>query len=223
MSIKDNLAEIRKELPDGVKLIAVSKYHTVDEVREAYEAGQRLFGENRVQELEEKHPQLPEDIEWHLIGTLQRNKVKYIVPYVHTIHSIDSEKLLLEVEKQCARLGRERIKVLLQIHISGEETKHGFSKEELQALLESDTISTLKHVEIVGIMGMASLTDDLSKVESEFARMKELFEELKAGTFAYQESFKELSMGMSQDYAMALQHGTTYVRLGTAVFGAPRK
>lgn len=223
MNINDNLEQIRKELPEGVKLIAVSKYHTVNEVREAYEAGQRLFGENRVQELEEKHPLLPEDIEWHLIGTLQRNKVKYIVPYVHTIHSIDSEKLLLEVEKQCQRLGRSHIRVLLQIHISGEETKHGFSEDELNALLSSDTVSSLEHVEIVGIMGMASLTDDTSRVESEFIRMKQLFDELKAGAFAQQESFKELSMGMSQDYTLALQHGSTYIRLGTAIFGAPRK
>lgn len=223
MSIKENLERLREELPKDVQLIAVSKYHTVEEIMEAYDAGQRVFGENRVQEMEEKQPQLPDDIEWHLIGTLQRNKVKYIIPYVHTIHSVDSEKLLKEIEKQCVRRGREKVRVLLQLHISGEETKHGFSREELQALLESDTIGSLEHVEIVGIMGMGSLTDDQTIVASEFSRMQEIFNMLKEGPFAGQQSFNELSMGMSQDYQIALSYGTTYVRLGTAIFGKPNK
>ncbi|MDN4754556.1 YggS family pyridoxal phosphate-dependent enzyme [Porphyromonadaceae bacterium W3.11] len=223
MSIKENLEQLREELPKDVQLIAVSKYHTVEEVMEAYDAGQRIFGENRVQEMEEKQPQLPDDIEWHLIGTLQRNKVKYIIPYVHTIHSVDSEKLLNEIEKQCARRGREKVRALLQLHISGEETKHGFSREELQALLDGDTLKSLQHVEVVGIMGMGSLTNDQSIVEGEFARMQEIFKELKEGPFSGQESFKELSMGMSQDYQIALSYGTTYVRLGTAIFGQPNR
>lgn len=223
MSIKDNLERLKQELPEGVQLIAVSKYHTVEEVMEAYDAGQRVFGENRVQELMEKQPLLPDDIEWHLIGTLQRNKVKYIVPFVHTIHSVDSEKLLLEIEKQCIKQGREHLRVLLQIHISGEETKHGFSLDELQALLEGEVLKSLNHVEIIGLMGMGSLTDDAQVVEKEFSEMQALFTKLKEGVFAGQESFKELSMGMSQDYPIALRHGTTYIRLGTAIFGAPRK
>lgn len=221
MSIRQNLEKLKVQLPDGVKLIAVSKYHTVDEIMEAYEAGQRLFGENRVQELQEKQPQLPEDIEWHLIGTLQRNKVKYIIPYVHTIHSVDSEKLLAEIEKQCLRQGREHLRVLLQVHISGEESKHGFSEDELRKLLIGELIHSLKCVQIVGLMGMGSLTEDYSIVEKEFAHLQELFHELKTGFFVDHDNFKELSMGMSHDYPIALLHGSTYVRLGTAVFGEP--
>lgn len=219
MSIKENLARIEAELPSGTKLIAVSKYHTVEEIQKAYEAGQRRFGENRVQELIEKQPLLPEDIEWHLIGTLQRNKVKYVVPFVRMIHSVDSIRLLREIEKQCIRLQREELQVLLQIHISGEETKHGFSREELDELLQSGVLQELKHTRVVGIMGMASLTEDKRIVEDEFERMQELFQELKGGAFAGDNAFRELSMGMSQDYEIALKHGATFIRLGHAVFG----
>lgn len=218
MSIRERLEEIRSQLPSHTKLIAVSKYHTQEEVIEAYEAGQRLFGENRVQELLPKIESLPKDIEWHLIGTLQRNKVKYIIPYVAMIQSIDSERLLREVEKECEKQGRESLPVLLQVHISGEETKHGFSAEELRTLLSGDMIGSLKHAKISGLMAMASLTDDTSVVEKEFTRMQELFEELKQGVFKDNEYFIELSMGMTHDYPIAVKHGATIVRVGSAIF-----
>lgn len=218
MSIKERLETLRQELPKGTKLIAVSKYHTEAEVMEAYDAGQRLFGENRVQELLPKEEHLPEDIEWHLIGTLQRNKVKYVVPFVSMIHSIDSLRLLLEVEKQCVRLGRETLPVLLQIHISGEETKHGFTEEELQELLQSGEIEGLQHAKICGLMGMAALTDDMSVVEGQFAHLQKLFQTLKEGAFKGSPHFTELSMGMTHDYPLALKHGATFIRVGSGIF-----
>lgn len=218
MSIKDNIERINGELGDRAKLIAVSKYHTNEQIMEAYNAGQRAFGENRVQELEAKQPQLPEDIEWHLIGTLQRNKVKYVVPYVAMIHSVDSIRLLREIEKQCKRLGRETLPVLLQIHISGEESKHGFSQEELDDLAQSGLLAELEHTQVVGLMGMASLTEDRSIVEREFERMQELLQELQSTLFADDPDFRELSIGMSQDYKIALKYGATFVRIGSAVF-----
>lgn len=218
MSIKDNLDRINSELNGRAQLIAVSKYHTNEEIMQAYDAGQRAFGENRVQELESKQPELPSDIEWHLIGTLQRNKVKYIVPYVAMIHSVDSVRLLREIEKQCVRLERAELPVLLQIHISGEESKHGFSREELDELLGSGVLQELKHVKVVGLMAMASLTDDMSVVEDEFARMQKLLQELQQSAFKDVPHFRELSIGMSQDYKIALKHGATFVRIGSAVF-----
>ena len=218
MSIKERLETLRRELPEGTKLIAVSKYHTEAEVMEAYDAGQRLFGENRVQELLPKEEHLPKDIEWHLIGTLQRNKVKYVVPFASMIHSIDSLRLLQEVEKQCVRLGRETLPVLLQIHISGEETKHGFTEDELQELLQSGEIEELKHAQICGLMGMAALTDDMSVVEGQFAHLQELFQSLKEGAFKECPHFSELSMGMTHDYPLALKHGATFIRAGSGIF-----
>lgn len=218
MGIKERLEALHSELPETTKLVAVSKYHTQEEVMEAYDAGQRLFGENRVQELLPKQEALPKDIDWHLIGTLQRNKVKYVVPFVSMIHSIDSERLLREVEKECRKQGREELPVLLQIHISGEESKHGFSKEELKALLESDLLSELQHAKISGIMGMASLTDDMQKVEDEFSRMQKLFEQLRHGAFKDNPNFTELSMGMTHDYRIAIRHGATIIRVGSAIF-----
>ncbi|MDO5017468.1 MAG: YggS family pyridoxal phosphate-dependent enzyme [Porphyromonas sp.] len=219
MSIKDRLQTLQQELPDTTRLIAVSKYHTEAEVMEAYEAGQRLFGENRVQELLPKYEALPKEIEWHLIGTLQRNKVKYVVPFVSMIHSIDSMRLLEEVEKQCARLDRDSLPVLLQLHISGEETKHGFTPEELDEFLQSDLPDRLQHAQISGIMGMAALTDDAALVESQFAQLKQIFDRLKQGRFANNPHFTELSMGMSHDYKIAIQYGATFVRVGSAIFG----
>lgn len=218
MSIRERLETIRRQLPETTKLIAVSKYHTPEEVMEAYDAGHRLFGENRVQELLPKREALPKDIEWHLIGTLQRNKVKYVVPFVSMIHSIDSEKLLLEVEKECSKQGREELPVLLQIHISGEETKHGFSPEELKVLLTGELLSQLQHVKISGIMGMASLTDDMDKVEREFAQMQKLFDDLRNGAFKESPHFTELSMGMTHDYPIAIKYGATIIRVGSAIF-----
>lgn len=218
MSIQERLQAINHELPSGTKLVAVSKYHTEAEIMEAYDAGQRRFGENRVQELLPKVEALPKDIEWHLIGTLQRNKVKYVVPFVTMIHSIDSIKLLEEVEKQCIRLGRESLPVLLQLHISGEETKHGFTEVELQELLDSDVLSSLQHARVSGLMGMAALTDDMDIVERQFAHLQEIFERLKGSTFADSPHFTELSMGMTHDYRYAIKHGATMVRVGSGIF-----
>lgn len=220
MSIQERLEHIRKELPETTRLVAVSKYHTTEEVLEAYHAGQRLFGENRVQELLPKVEQLPKDIEWHLIGTLQRNKVKYVVPFVAMIQSVDSTRLLLEIEKQCKKIGRTSLPVLLQIHISGEETKHGFTLEELEQLLESSTIESLECVQIAGLMAMASLTDDQALIERQFTQMQKLFDQLKKGPFAHHEAFRELSMGMTHDYPIALKHGATLIRVGSGIFGS---
>ena len=222
-TIKERLEEIWTELGTEARLVAVSKFHPVEKLREAYDAGQRIFGESRVQEMTEKVPQLPSDIEWHLIGTLQRNKVKYIVPYVHTIHSIDRPEILREVEKEAqkqgGRSGEKRIRLLLQVHISDEETKHGFSEEELIDFLKGLDFSSLHSTEIVGLMGMAALTDDEGLIDRQFARLKALFDRLKAEFFPADDRFKELSMGMSDDYEIALRHGATYVRIGTRIFG----
>lgn len=225
-TIGERIHTLTKELGEGTRLVAVSKFHPIEKLREAYDAGQRIFGENRVQELVAKEPEMPADVEWHLIGTLQRNKVKYIVPFVHTIESVDSAALLREIERQSVRRERpaERgpIRCLLQIHISGEETKHGLEEGELRELLESDLLADCPHVEVTGLMAMASLTDDEALVEQQFARMEELFHRIKADYFADQESFCDLSIGMSQDYRIALRHGATLVRIGTAIFG-PRE
>lgn len=224
-TIKERLEALWGELGDSVRLVAVSKFHPVDKLREAYDAGQRIFGENRVQELDEKVPLLPKDIEWHFIGTLQRNKVKYIVPYVDTIQSIDRAEILHEVERQAEKKGGRRdrkIKLLLQVHISNEETKHGFSEDELTAFLGSLDLSSLKSTEIVGLMGMAELTDDETVIDGQFARLKSLFDRVKNDFFPTDDRFKELSMGMSGDYEIALRHGATLVRIGTRIFG-PRE
>ena len=224
-TIKERLEALWGELGDSVGLVAVSKFHPVDKLREAYDAGQRIFGESRVQELEEKVPLLPKDIRWHFIGTLQRNKVKYIVPYIDTIHSIDRSEILQEVESQAEKKGgrrAHRIKLLLQVHLSDEETKHGFSEDELLDLLGSLDPSRLKSTEIVGLMGMAALTDDEALVDRQFARLKSLFNRVKDDFFPTDDRFKELSMGMSGDYKIALRHGATLVRIGTRIFG-PRE
>ena len=221
-TVKERLDELLEELRGKACLVAVSKFHPVEKLREAYDAGQRIFGESRVQEMDEKVPLLPSDIEWHLIGTLQRNKVKYIVPYVHTIHSIDRPEILREVEKEAEKQGsrrERRIRLLLQVHISDEETKHGFSEEELIDFLKGLDLSSLHSTEIVGLMGMAALTDDEALIDGQFARLKALFDRLKTEYFPTDDRFKELSMGMSDDYEIALRHGATYVRIGTRIFG----
>lgn len=221
-TIRERLVALRDELGSGVRLVAVSKFHPVEKIQEAYDAGQKIFGENRVQELDKKVPLLPRDIEWHLIGTLQRNKVKYIVPYIDTIHSIDRPEILLEVEKQAERLSKRhdrKIRLLLQVHLSDEETKHGFTDDELQEFLSSFDRSTLKNCRIVGLMGMAALTDDESVIDSQFAHLQSLFKQVKDRFFSQDDSFSELSMGMSDDYPIALRHGATLVRIGTRIFG----
>ena len=218
MTIKEEIAKITAELPKGVRLIAVSKFHPAEAVMEAYEAGQRLFGENKVQEMVAKQEVLPKDIEWHFIGHLQTNKVKYIAPFVAMIHSIDSLHLLTEVNRQAEKVGRV-INVLLQIHIAHEETKFGMTFDECRALLNEGTWKQLNHVRICGLMGMATFTEDMGQVDREFAGLQAFFEELKGNWFADDTAFKELSMGMTDDYPIAIRHGSTFVRIGTLIFG----
>lgn len=217
--ITENLKKIRSTVPEGTRLIAVSKTKPVEDLREAYAAGQRLFGENKAQEMRDKHAVLPEDIEWHFIGHLQTNKIKYIIPFVSLIHSIDSLELLMAVEKEAAKHNRV-VDCLLQFHIATEETKFGLSMEEATALLTSDAYRSMQHVRLVGVMGMATNTTDMVLVRNEFRRLKEIHTELKQRYFADSEAFKEISMGMSHDYAIAIEEGSTMVRVGSSIFGA---
>lgn len=202
----------------GAKLVAVSKTKPVTDIQSLYNEGQRIFGENKVQELTGKYEQLPKDIQWHLIGHLQTNKVKYIAPFVSLIHSVDSLKLLQEIDKQAQKNNRS-IDCLLQIYIADEETKFGLSADELHQLLSSTEYQNLQHVRICGLMGMATNTDDEAQIESEFATLKQLHTEVKAQYFATATHFTELSMGMSSDYHLALKHGATLVRVGSVIFG----
>ena len=218
MMIKEEIAKITAELPLGVKLIAVSKFHPAEAVMEAYEAGQRLFGENKVQEMTAKHEVLPQDIQWHFIGHLQTNKVKYIALFVTMIHSIDSLHLLTEVNRQAEKAGRT-IDCLLQLHIAHEETKFGFTFDECRDMLEEGSWKQLNHVRICGLMGMATFTDDMNQVEREFASLKAFFDELKGSYFKDSPAFKELSMGMTDDYPIAIRQGSTFIRIGTKIFG----
>ncbi|MBS1611818.1 MAG: YggS family pyridoxal phosphate-dependent enzyme [Bacteroidetes bacterium] len=211
--------QITQELDKyGAKLVAVSKTKPAEDIQALYNQGQRIFGENKVQEMTAKHEQLPKDIHWHLIGHLQTNKVKYIAPYVSLIHSVDSLKLLQEIDKQAEKNNRT-IDCLLQIFIADEETKFGLSKEELHQLLSSAEYQSLQHIRIRGLMGMATNTDDEAKIESEFEGLKQLHAELKAKYFSHTDTFSQLSMGMSSDYHLALKHGATLVRVGSMLFG----
>ncbi|HIY87808.1 MAG TPA: YggS family pyridoxal phosphate-dependent enzyme [Candidatus Bacteroides pullicola] len=218
MSVADNLRQVLADLPQGVRLVAVSKFHPEEAILEAYGAGQRIFGESKVQEMSRKNEALPKDIQWHFIGHLQTNKVKYIAPYVALIHGIDSFRLLAEVEKQGAKVGRT-IDVLLQIHIAREETKFGFSPDECRQMLAGGQWRSMAHVRLCGLMGMASNTDDMEQVRDEFARLADLFKEVKGEWFADAPWFKELSMGMSHDYPEAVRAGSTLVRVGSKIFG----
>ena len=217
--IQAEIQAIRQELPEGVRLVAVSKYHPVGALTEAYEGGQRIFGESKVQEMTQKHEALPKDIEWHFIGHLQKNKVKYIAPYVTLIHGIDSYKLLAEVDKQAEKAGRV-IPCLLQIHIAQEETKFGFSPDECMAMLDEGTWRTLTHVQIAGLMGMATYTDNHEQIIREFSTLSSLFQKLKETHFKDEPAFCELSMGMSGDYPLAISQGSTLIRIGSRIFGA---
>lgn len=218
MSITSNLNNIRALLPDYVKLIAVSKTHPVSVIMEAYRAGHKIFGENRVQELLAKYNEMPKDIEWHLIGHLQTNKVKYIAPFVSLIHSVDSLKLLSVINKEAQKCDRV-IDCLLQVYIASEETKFGLSADELHELLQSPELDQLQNVRICGLMGMATFTDNLQQVRTEFRFLKNLFEEVKQKYFKDKPWFKELSMGMSSDYQIAVEEGSTMVRIGSNIFG----
>ena len=211
--------EILREIPENVRLVAVSKLHPASEVEAAYALGQRDFGENWAQEMREKHEILPQNIRWHFIGHLQTNKIKYIIPYVHLIHSIDSFKLLQEVDRQAAKHNRT-VGCLLQFHVATEETKSGFMMDECEAMLQSPEFAALKNVEIKGVMGMASLTDDTAQVRREFRTLRTFFEKLKTEYFSENPDFKELSMGMTSDYRIAIEEGSTMIRVGSAIFGA---
>ena len=217
--IAENLKKIQATIPETARLIAVSKTKPVEDLQEAYDAGMRLFGENKALAMRDKHEVLPKDIEWHFIGHLQSNKVKYIAPYVALIHSIDSLALLQVVDKEAKKHERV-IDCLLQFHTASEETKFGLDMTEAQALLESDEYAQLKNVRIVGVMGMATNTDDRELIRKEFRTLKGYAEELKGRYFAGQDSFREISMGMSGDYEIALEEGSTLVRVGSAIFGA---
>jgi pyridoxal phosphate enzyme (YggS family) len=218
MIIKQNLEEILETVAKGCTLIAVSKTHPAEKVMEAYACGQRVFGENKVQEMAAKYEMLPKDIQWHLIGHLQSNKVKYIAPFVQLIHSIDSLKLLQEVDKQAKKFNRI-IDCLLQIHVAQEETKFGFSQTEVMDFIKDPALLNLQAVRITGIMGMASFTENMDQVRSEFKSLKKLFEELKSIPLPENVVMKELSMGMSGDYKIAMEEGSTMVRVGSAIFG----
>jgi PLP dependent protein len=218
MNIKNNINNLSQNLPAGCKLVAVSKTKPIEKIAEAYEAGQRIFGENKVQELTPKYEALPKDIEWHMIGHLQSNKVKYIASFISLIHSVDSVKILEEINKQAERVDRT-LSCLLQIHIAEEETKFGFSEQELMDLLQSENLKKLQHVKIIGLMGMATLTEDLVQVRKEFRSLKSLFEKIKLLPLPAQVEMKELSIGMSNDYNLAIAEGSTMIRVGSAIFG----
>ena len=219
MSIAQNLQHITAQLPEGVKLVAVSKFHPVDKVMEAYNAGQRIFGENRAQELATKAPQMPNDIEWHFIGHLQKNKVRMIMPWASTIQSIDTVELLQLVNKEAARIDRH-INVLLQLHVAKEQTKSGFTVEEILNTANEGAFDNLSNVTICGVMAMATFTDDMTQVASEFELVHNTFLTLRDKHFASKPEFKQISMGMSDDWPIAVKHGATLVRIGTDIFGA---
>ena len=220
-SIKENIESFTAQLPEGVQLVAVSKFHPVEELAEAYEAGQRLFGENRAQELVAKAPHLPADIRWHFIGHLQKNKVRAIMPHVTVIESVDSVELLQLIEKEAARIDRT-VEVLLQLHVAQEETKSGFSVDEVLQAADENLLTCYPHVRVYGVMAMASLTDDMEQVAREFDLVRRTYLTLKDGCFDESEDFNHLSMGMSDDWQVAVKYGATLVRIGTAIFG-PRK
>jgi len=214
------LTELRSALaPHHVTLVAVSKTQPPERIMELYAQGQRIFGENRPQELAAKHAALPDDIEWHLIGHLQTNKVRLVAPFVHMIHSVDSLRLLEEIERQAARCGRV-LDCLLQFHIAQEETKFGLNEAEAQALLESAEYAAMRHIRLCGVMGMASFSEDTALVRSEFWDLREIFGRLKSRYFVEQQHFRHLSMGMSGDWRIAVEEGSTMVRVGSALFGA---
>lgn len=218
MSIQSNIQELRKHIPSDVKLVCVSKFHPAETVMEAYDAGERIFGESRVQELVQKQPELPADIQWHFIGHLQTNKIKFIVPFVKLIHGVDSWKVLNEINKQAEKAAKKTA-CLLQVHIADEETKFGFSEEELIDLISGNELQNLHNVQIAGLMGMATYTEDENQVRKEFRTLKVLFDKIKSEYFSDDDAFCELSMGMSQDYQIAIEEGSTMIRIGTSIFG----
>ena len=218
MDIQLALNKVRATIPDGVTLVAVSKFHPEEELMLAYNAGQRVFGESHVQEMTRKHEALPDDIQWHFIGHLQTNKVKYIAPFVAMIHAVDSFKLLLEIEKQAAKCNRT-IPVLLELHIAEEETKYGWSLDACRQFLKEGEWRTLQHVQIAGLMMMASYVEDEAQIHAEFQLASDFFDEVKRDFFADDPAFSQRSWDMSHDYLLAVKHRSTMVRIGTAIFG----
>ena len=218
MSIAQNIQEIRKNIPQNVSLVCVSKFHPENAILEAYNCGERIFGESRVQELLAKQTKLPADIQWHFIGHLQSNKIKLILPTVSLIHGVDSFNLLKEINSRALKAGRV-VSCLLQVHIAREETKFGFSMEEIRQMLSGIEFGSLENVQINGLMGMATLTDDKEQIRAEFRTLRQLYDELKREYFQNNENFLELSMGMSDDYQIAIDEGSTMVRIGSSIFG----
>ena len=215
MSISENIKKYKEELPENVKLVAISKTKPNEDLLEAYEAGQRIFGENKIQEMTDKWEELPKDIEWHMVGHVQRNKVKYMAPYVKLIHAVDSLKLLKEINKR-AKQNDRTIDCLLQIKIAEEDSKFGIDRQEAREILESEAYDNMKNVNVIGLMGMATFTDDEDQVKQEFNRLKTIFDD-------FSKDFKdleEISMGMSGDYKIAVECGSTMVRIGSSIFGA---
>jgi pyridoxal phosphate enzyme (YggS family) len=218
MSIAENIRQLRSKIPSHVSVIAISKTKSEGEIMEAYQEGHRIFGENKVQELLTKQPLLPADITWHFVGHLQSNKVKYIAPFVSMIHSVDSLKLLQVINKEAEKNNRT-IPCLLQVYIAREETKFGLSEEEITKLVTDDDFNDLHHIQIAGVMGMATYTLDEQMIRNEFTILRELFQRLRENFFKGSEFFREISMGMSGDYRIAIEEGSTMVRVGTLIFG----
>ena len=217
MSIQENLLQIKSQLPSNVTLVAVSKTKPIEDLMEAYNAGQRIFGENKIQEMTEKWQQMPKDIEWHMIGHVQSNKVKYMIPYVKLIHGVDSLKLLKEINHQAVRW-RKNINCLLQIHIAEEETKFGLNENELIELLNSDEFKEMTNIKVIGLMGMATFTDNQEQIKKEFQNLKNIFNKLQQ-LETLNLKLETLSMGMSGDYQLAINCGSTMVRIGSSIFG----
>jgi pyridoxal phosphate enzyme (YggS family) len=214
MSITENLHNLKKTIPEGVTLVVVSKTKPLDAIMEAYDVGHRIFGENKIQEMTEKMEKLPKDIQWHMIGHVQRNKVKYMASYVTLIHGVDTLKLLREIDKQ-AKKNKRKINCLLQVHIAEEETKFGMDDQELMSLMASKELDKLTNINVIGLMGMATYTENTARIRREFNHLKSLFDTMKTRI----PGITELSMGMSADYAIAIEEGSTMVRIGSAIFG----
>ena len=218
MGIAENIHQFSNNLPEGVKLIAITKTKPEEVILEAYHAGHKIFGENKVQELVSKYETLPKDIEWHMVGHLQTNKVKFIAPFVHLIHGVDRSKLFKVIDKE-GRKNNRILDILLQFHIASEETKFGFNLQEADELLNSDSFKDSEYVRVRGVMGMATFTEDMHQVRSEFKELVTIFNKLKENHFSNDPGFKEISMGMSNDYHVAIEEGATMVRIGSLIFG----
>jgi len=219
MNIQENIKLLKSQIPKSVKLVAVSKTKPNEDILEAYETGHKIFGENKVQDLAQKYESLPKDIEWHYIGHLQRNKVKFIAPFVSLIHAVDSLRLLQKINEEAKKHNRI-INCLLQMHIADEDTKFGLSKVEVEQILENPEFDNLQNVKITGLMGMATYTEDKSRIKKEFEFLKSCFDDFKDKYFLNSDSFKEISMGMSGDFKIAIEAGSTMIRIGSTIFGA---